>query len=131
MAITTNEQMIDFPDLVIDSSATATAARHVFRSEAVDTASGLVLEDMHIVNTTAGAASSTVYLKIYDSLDPVVGTTSPEVIIMCPHGIATTVDISGGISIATAVSYACVQEAGTAGTTSPATTVVVHLVGGR
>jgi hypothetical protein len=130
MAITTNEQMIDFPDLVIDSSATATAARHVFRSAAVDTA-GLLLGDMHIVNTTAGAGSSTVYLRIYDSLDPVVGTTNPEVIIMCPHGTATTVDIASGIPIATAVSYACVQEAGTAGATSPATTVVVHLVGGR
>ena len=71
------------------------------------------------------------YLKIYDSLDPDVGTTDPEVIIMAPHGGATTVDISGGVNIENNVSYAVVKEAGTAGTTAPSTTVTVHLVGAR
>ncbi len=131
MAVTNNEQMSDFPDLVIDTNAGSTAVRHVFRPAAVDTSTGLSLEDMHVINTTAGAGSSTVYLKIYDSFDPVVGTTDPEVIIMAPHGTATTVDVSGGIGITNNVSYAVVQEAGTAGTTTPATTVVVHLIGSR
>lgn len=131
MAVSNNEQMVDFPDLVIDTDAGATAVRHVFRNSAVAEGSSLSLEDMHIINNTSGALAGTVYLKIYDSLDPVVGTTDPEVIIMAPHGGAITVDISGGVTIENNVSYAVVQEAGTAGTTAPGTTVTVHLVGAR
>ena len=131
MAVTNNEQMIDFPDLVIDTNAGATAVRHVFRNGPVDTGSSLSIASAHIINNTAGAGSSTVYLRIYDSVDPVVGTTDPEIIIMAPHGGTTTVDISGGVNITNNVSYAVVQESGTAGTTTPATTVNVHLVGLR
>ncbi len=131
MAVTNNEQMVDFPDLVIDTDAGATAVRHVFRNGPVDEGSSLALEDMHIINNTSGAGSSTVYLKIYDSVDPEVGTTDPEIIIMAPHGGAVTVDISSGVSIERNVSYAVVQEPGTAGTTTPGTTVTVHLIGFR
>ena len=131
MAVSNNEQNIDFPDLVIDTDAGATAVRHVFRNSAVGEGSSLALEDMHIINNTAGALAGTVYLKIYDSLDPDVGTTDPEVIIMAPHGGATTVDISGGVNIENNVSYAVVTDAGTAGTTAPGTTVTVHLIGFR
>lgn len=129
MAVTNNEQMVDFPDLVVDTDAGATAVRHVFRNASVN--GDLVLNDMHVINTQAGAGSSTVYLKIYDSLDPDVGTSDPEIIIMCPHGTATSIAIDNGVTIDTNVSYAVVKEAGTAGTTPPGTTVTVHLQGSR
>ncbi len=131
MAVTNNEQMIDFPDLLLDTSAGATAIRHVFRKAAVDTAAGLQVVSIDIGNSTAGGGSSTVYLRIFDSLDPVVGTTNPEVIIMAPHGGSTSVVITTGIPITNNVSYAVVKEAGTAGTTAPSTTVTLTLVGSR
>jgi hypothetical protein len=131
VAVSNNEQNVDFPDLVIDTSATATAVRHVFRSNAVSESTGLQFTSARIDNSTTGGGSSTVYLKIYDSLDPVVGTTDPEIIIMAPHGGTTTVDISGGVSITNNVSYAVTQQAGTAGATPPGTTVSLHLLGGR
>lgn len=129
MAVTNNEQMVDFPDLVIDTDAGATAVRHVFRNSAIG--NSLQLNDLHVINTTGGAGAATVYLRIYDSLDPVVGTTDPEIIIMCPHGTATSVAIDNGIDIDLNVSYAVVQDAGTSGATAPGTTVTVHLQGSR
>ena len=131
MAVTNNEQMVDFPDLLLDTGAGATAIRHVFRKAAIDTAAGLQIVSIAVGNSTTGSGSATVYLKIYDSLDPLVGTTDPEVIISCPHGGSTSVVITSGIPITNNVSYAVVKEAGTAGTTAPSTTVTLTLVGSR
>ena len=131
MAVSNNEQNIDFPDLVIDTSAGATAVRHVFRSNAVSESTGLQFTSVRIDNSTAGDGASTVYLKIYDSFDPVVGTTDPEIIIKAPFGGTTTVDVSSGVSITNNVSYAVTQQAGTAGNTTPGTTVSLHLLGAR
>tara|TARA_R100000654_G_scaffold73709_1_gene106855 strand:- start:11567 stop:11962 length:396 start_codon:yes stop_codon:yes gene_type:complete len=131
MAVTNNEQMVDFPDLLLDTGAGATAIRSVFRKAAIDTAAGLQVVSIDIGNSTAGGGSSTVYLRIFDSLDPLVGTTDPEVIIMAPHGGSTSVVITTGIPITNNVSYAVVKEAGTAGTTAPSTTVTLTLVGSR
>ena len=99
MAVTNNEQMVDFPDLLLDTGAGATAIRSVFRKAAIDTAAGLQVVSIDIGNSTAGGGSSTVYLRIFDSLDPLVGTTDPEVIIMAPHGGSTSVVITTGIPI--------------------------------
>ena len=74
-------------------------------------------------------AAATTYFKAWNAAVPTVGTTAPDLIIG-PLAASTrrTVVISGGLSFATALSFASVTTAGTAGTTNPASDVVVEIV---
>lgn len=71
-----------------------------------------------------------VHLKLYNSVAPTVGTTTPEIILPVAGGTimeCVVVGTSGvlptfapgGVTFTTAVSVACVEEPGTAGTTPP------------
>lgn len=83
------------------------------------------------VDNTAGAG--TVYEKLYDSATPTVGTDGPEVIIPALAGQKTVVTFAkaggsgGSANFGTALSAACVQEKGTAGTTAPAASVITTI----
>jgi hypothetical protein len=75
-------------------------------------------------NTTV----NTVYLKFYNSGAPIVGTTDPEMQVPMAANTRGVFQISGGGYLFTnAISMACVQEAGTAGTTDPTANVIVHV----
>ena len=84
------------------------------------------------VDNTANVAAS--YLKLYNvaSGSVTVGTTAPDQIILCPASVITTVYFSTGaapgMTFATALSAACVTTGGTAGTSSPASNVILTAV---
>jgi len=62
-----------------------------------------------------------VFVKIYNVAAPDVGETAPELLVFAPAGQKATWVQPVGWAFDTAISVACVQEAGTAGTTSPDT----------
>ena len=78
------------------------------------------------IDNVAAAVS---YFKAWNAAVPVVGTTAPDLILgpIVASGRRTCV-ITGGLSFATALSFATVTTAGTAGTTNPASDVIVDIV---
>jgi len=85
------------------------------------------LKHVHVTNGNAGV----VYLKFYDDIAPVVGTTAPEEVLQCvgsgTEGGVTDFLINGGkgLRFENGLSYACVTAGGTAGVTGPTSTVSV------
>ena len=79
------------------------------------------------VDNSANAAAS--YVKLYNNAAPTVGTTAPDIILMCPSSVKREFWVGGGlgISFGTACSMACVTTGGTAGTTSPSSSVIVNV----
>lgn len=115
-------------DVIEDLTANATAQNNV-------TGAAATLFGVYIDNTLN---STTVYLKIWNTGSPTVGTTAPHFSFMCPAGKIVQYTWAGGIALGTAISYACVAETaavgsapaagGTAGTTSPAKDVAVRIL---
>ena len=83
--------------------------------------------DLLDVDNAANAAVS--YLKIYDSLGPTIGTTDPDWILPVAASVQRTYlfteDDVMGLTVANGISYAVVTGAGTAGTTSPTSAVIL------
>ena len=78
-----------------------------------------------------GNDAEEVYLKIYDSIPDggvVAGTTDPDLIFMSRRGVKMTYQIPGGFALSGGLSYRCVSDQGTAGTTNPAAAVNVQFV---
>lgn len=72
-----------------------------------------------------------VYLKLYDDLNPTVGTTAPDFDFKIPSGVEFSLPLNGGkgIKFVNGLSFACIKEAGTAASaqTAPDTNVDVFL----
>jgi hypothetical protein len=102
--------------LAIETDAGATAISNVFSGAAT-------LRTIEIDNG-GGAA---VYLKLYDATGPTIGTTAPDLILLCPASSKRTYIIADGVAFGTGVSMACVKAGGTAGTGSPSGTQKVYL----
>lgn len=84
------------------------------------------LESIDIDNGLNAAEAE--YFKFYDHAAPTVGTTAPDMIVKVAGGQRVRIDLSANpLALATGLSIACVQEAGTAGTTPPTAAVVVTL----
>jgi len=105
--------------LVVQTDATATADNNV-------TGAAAIVYMIQVDNSANGGQVN--YLKLYNHNSPTVGTTAPNLVIMALGGADFTVAIPEGINFGTGLSLACVQEAGTAGVTSPTSDVVVRLV---
>lgn len=84
-----------------------------------------------IDNSANGGAAS--YVKLFNVAagSVTLGTTAPDEIILVPAGAIITVNYitsaTPGKVFGTALSAACVTTAGTAGTTSPVSSVVVSV----
>ena len=78
-----------------------------------------------IDNSLNSAAS---FFKMWNATAPTVGTTAPDNIILVPAYATVIVAVTEGINFATAISYACVTGAGTAGTTAPTNAVKLEMV---
>ena len=63
--------------------------------------------------------SHATYLKLYNHASPTVGTTAPSFLVKVQASSKFTMFWPVGPTMGTACSFACVQEPGTAGTTSP------------
>lgn len=89
-------------------------------------ASSTVLYELELDNTANAAAVS--YTKLYNTGTVTVGTTAPDGIFMIPAATKITVVFPGGVTYGTAFSVATVTTGGTAGTTSPVSSVAIKLV---
>lgn len=70
------------------------------------------------------------FVKIYNiaSGSTTVGTSGPDVILKAPASTKLTYHFSQGIVFSTAITLACLNQGGTAGTNGPASDVAVKLV---
>ena len=84
---------------------------------------------VHMTNPNAAVC----YLKIFNHINPTLGTTDPDEIYECPGSgteggiLDLPINPSEGLLFSEGISYACVTAAGTAGTTSPTANVTVVL----
>ena len=69
-----------------------------------------------------------VYFKGYDNASPTVGATAVDLLLPCAAGARRQYTFTKGLNFATALSTACVQEAGDAGTTSPSSAVTTKVL---
>ena len=118
MAVT-NTNLLSGAFLLVDTVA-ANAAVAV-------KASAATLYEIEIDNTANAAVS---FLKIFNVAggSVVVGTTAPDWIISCPLSVSRPIVMPAGIAFVTALSYFCVTAGGTAGATSPSSSVIVRMV---
>lgn len=79
-----------------------------------------------IIDNTANTTYP-VFVKCYNDATPVVGTDDPELLVFAPGGQKVRYGQPVGWAFGTALSVACVKEAGTAGTTDPDNDVKVTL----
>lgn len=111
--------------LAVDTDADATAERDVFL--------GAAKPFLFDIDNAANGAET--YFKAYNVKTPTVGTTDPDLILLAPASTRITyvyavIESDGDIEGApfdTALSYAAVTTAGTAGTTSPTSNVTVRI----
>ena len=75
----------------------------------------------------SGNPTETVYLKIYDSAAPTIGTTAPNIIVPAPANQRVTLASPEGLAF-TNLSFCVVTTAGTAGSTGPSNTVSVNMI---
>ena len=104
--------------VIVDTDADATAENNVadgactIHSVMIENLSNAVLE----------------YLKVYNAVAPTVGTTDPDMILPVNASDIVVYTFKDGMAFfTTALSYACVTAAGTAGTTSPGSNVKVTI----
>ena len=77
------------------------------------------------------ANASVVYVKLYDALNPTVGTTDPDFVFKIAASAKVPIllnprdDEDNGIAFTVALTAACVTAGGTAGTSSPGSSVPV------
>ena len=107
---------LQFPDILgvqsyFDDDADATVAKNV--------GGGPVrLYGVYVSNT---AYAVKVYLKIWNHVNPVVGTTPPNIQIPVPVSGVHSAIWKGGLPLSVGLSYAVTTDAGTAGVANPAT----------
>lgn len=106
-------------NIVTDTASNATAEN--------DVRSGATTVYLVDVDNTANAAVS--YTKLYDSASPTVGTTAPDFIFKVTASTRKVfvLDMSG-VAFTTGLSFATVTAAGTAGTSSPSSSVIVRIL---
>ena len=103
--------------IIEDTAVTSTAVTNV-------TGAAANLYYVEIDNTANTVAS---FVKFYNNASPTVGTPPPDVALRPVAGAKEYFVFPTSIAFATALSYACVTTAGTAGTTSPTNSVIVRM----
>lgn len=104
--------------LIVETSAGATPNNNV-------TGAAGTLYTVDIDNT--GNPADPAYVKVYDDVAPVVGTTPPDLILEVPPNNLGSFVMPRGWAFS-ALSFACVTSPGTAGNTAPANPVIVRMV---
>lgn len=89
--------------------------------------SSATVYNLDIDNTANGSA---VYLKLYNvaSGSVTVGTTAPDSIVLVPASTRLNLVFPLGQVYGTALSVCCVTAGGTAGSTSPSSSVIARIV---
>lgn len=88
----------------------------------------ITLHALVVVNPSGGGATD-VYVKLYDATSITAGTTAPDFILLVKSGTTRTILFGlEGDRFNNGLTMRCVQEAGTAGTTDPGSTVTVGVI---
>ena len=120
MAITTNNQGTNLGKRLVKDTAVTNSVVHN-----VTGASGSI----HSIFVDNSALGAIVYLKFWDQATTVtLGTTDPVLCFMIPASSREVLNFPDGLAFTTAISYACVQTPGTAGTAAPATPPTIYLI---
>ncbi len=82
---------------------------------------------LHSLHYKNGDASVN-YLKLYDDVDPVIGTAVPDYVFMLPASAEDTIPFPVPLVFENGLSWAIVTTGGTAGTTGPTATSTVSVV---
>jgi hypothetical protein len=114
-----NKSHTDFPTYVRDNDAENTGIEDVI------TGSSGSIYTIYIDNSLNSADS---FLKLYNSKDPTIGTTIPEMIVEVQQQ-RLVITSKQGIAFDTACSAAVVTTGGTAGTSSPSQQVSLAIIG--
>lgn len=83
---------------------------------------------VYAVVVDASAAGAATYVKLWNNVAPVVGTTDPEMVLMVPTGGRKQFLFTVGSAFSTGVSMAALTTGGTAGVTPPSGSVIVDVV---
>lgn len=105
--------------IVSDTSANATAQNNV-------TGAASTVLSVEIDNTAN--AGTTVYFKMYDNVNAVVGTTEPVFVLPVQGGKKLVYATSDGFTFSSAVSYGCTTGAANSDNTSPQSAVEILLI---
>jgi len=114
-----NKSHTDFPTYVRDNEASKTGIEDVI------TGSSGSIYTIYIDNSGNAADS---FLKLYNSKDPTIGTTIPEMIVEVQQQ-RLVITSKQGIAFDTACSAAVLTAGGTGGTTSPSSAVHLAIIG--
>ena len=104
--------------LVIDTDSDGTGENDV-RSGA---------STVYMIDIDNAANAAVTYSKFYNALAPTIGTTAPDLILPTAASTRAVVAFPSGFAFGTALSFASVTAAGTAGTTNPTSNVTVRIV---
>lgn len=104
--------------IITDSDCDATVEKNVNDGAAV-------IYSIDVDNTLNAAVS---YIKFYDTANPTVGTTDPDMVLMLPASVRRQFVFKTGNNFSTSLSYAGVTAGGTGGTTNPTSDVAVAIV---
>ena len=116
-----NKSHTDFPTYVRDNDAENTGIEDVI------TGSSGSIYTIYIDNSDNGSQEN--FLKLYNTKDPTVGTTVPDVIIRAYRATTLIVTSKQGVAFSTACSAAVVTDDGTSGTTAPGSAVHLAIIG--
>ena len=112
------------PDRLGDNFTKVTGANNT--AVAVATSSSVIYAIE--VDNTANSANS--FAKFYNLAagSTTVGSDAPDIVLKAPATKKVTYHFDQGVTLGTAVTLACVTTAGTAGSTSPTSSVTVKVV---
>lgn len=103
--------------VITDADADGTAEKHVNDGSA----------RVYMIDIDNAANAAVTYTKYWNDANPTVGTTAPHMILFVQASVRRTFVFTTGVNFDTALSYAAVTGAGTAGTTGPTSDVPVNL----
>ena len=124
MAVTQTPELSVIPSRAVSDTDADSTPTHSLTGVLPANTKGYV-QSVDVDNALNQAA---VHLKFYDSATPVVGTDEPLEILMLQGAARRKIDFPEGLEFSTAISFACVVEPGTAGTTNPPSNVGVRAV---
>lgn len=120
MALSVSTQVSPIGSILVqETDSTEDASNNVTGAPAT-----VIMIDVDNTNNPAEDA----YVKLYNSLAPVVGTTDPDWVMLINEGVRRQMVIPEGLEFKVGLSIATVTAGGTGGTTKLGSEVVVRLI---
>lgn len=120
MAFSVNTQNNPYVDNIITSTTALAAGDKDVMSGAGATC--YILDGDNSNNTVAA------YLKLYNSANPTIGTTEPDIVLKLPAQTRQSVTIGDGIALGSALSYNLTKNVTTSDTTNTTNAVTVRIM---